>query len=150
MVVDGLCPVAGEDLRMSERGIHVALTASHKVMGMPPGLALMMASPRGTQIFRVRKSPVINYDADNSMTAPRFPPQINGPDFLAKVSRMGVTLAGGLHPAIRTEHFRIGHLGAVSLGDVLTTVGAIELALEECGYVFELGRGAEAAVTSAG
>ena len=46
----------------------------------------------------------------------------------------GVILAGGLHPACRAEYFRIGHMGACTLGDLLATVGAVEQGLVECGY----------------
>jgi alanine-glyoxylate transaminase/serine-glyoxylate transaminase/serine-pyruvate transaminase len=75
----------------------------------------------------------------NTMTAPRYPKGVAGADFLGKVTQSGVVLAGGLHPEIRTEYFRIGHMGAVTIGDVLTTLGAIENALVSCGYPFEMG-----------
>ena len=57
-----------------------------------------------------------------------------------------LTLAGGLHPAIRAEYFRIGHMGAVSQGDILATLGAIETALAGCGYAFTPGAGVAAAM----
>ena len=221
-VVDGVCSVAGEELRMSEWGIDVALTASQKAIGAPPGLALLVAGPRAMQAFRQRKTPVANFYADwnhwlpvmeayearktayfgtpavnlvfalnvslgqileeglearfarharlsrackaaihalglsqiplkpewaaHTMTAPRYPQGVNGPDFLTKVARAGVTLAGGLLPAIRGEYFRIGHMGAANLGDVLATIGAIEVGLAECGYAFERGVGVAAAM----
>jgi alanine-glyoxylate transaminase/serine-glyoxylate transaminase/serine-pyruvate transaminase len=83
--------------------------------------------------------------AAHTMTAPRYPKNVNPAEFLSQVSASGVTLAGGLHPAIRSEYFRIGHMGAVSPGDVLATVGAIEKALFKCGYDFSLGAGVAAA-----
>jgi alanine-glyoxylate transaminase/serine-glyoxylate transaminase/serine-pyruvate transaminase len=64
---------------------------------------------------------------------------------LGKVLQAGVTLAGGLLPSIRNEYFRIGHMGAVTLGDVVVTIGAIETALSGCGYKFTPGIGIEAA-----
>jgi alanine-glyoxylate transaminase/serine-glyoxylate transaminase/serine-pyruvate transaminase len=73
---------------------------------------------------------------------------VNGPEFLARVGKAGVTLAGGLHPAIRAEYFRIGHMGAASLGDVLAVVGAIETALDQSGYKFSSGAGVAAAVSN--
>jgi alanine-glyoxylate transaminase/serine-glyoxylate transaminase/serine-pyruvate transaminase len=224
-VVDGVCSVAGEELRMAEWGVDVAFTASQKAVGVPPGLALLVAGPRAMASFMARKSPVLNYYGDwsnwlpimqayearktayfgtpavnlvfalnvslgqilaegmqarftrhrrlsraikagmralglgqvpdspeaaaNTMTAPRFPPGIAGPDFLAKAAQAGVTLAGGLHPAIRTEYFRIGHMGAASMGDALATVGAIETALAACGYTFTPGAGVAAAQAAA-
>lgn len=221
-VVDGVCSVAGEELRMSEWGIDLALTASQKAIGVPPGLALLVAGPRAMQAFRQRKTPVANFYADwnhwlpvmeayearktayfgtpavnlifalnvslgqileeglearfwrharlsrackaaihalglsqvplsadvaaHTMTVPRYPAGINGPDFLARVARAGAVLAGGLLPAIRGEYFRIGHMGATNLGDVLATIGAIEIGLAECGYAFERGAGVAAAM----
>ena len=81
----------------------------------------------------------------NTLTAPRFPAGVSGADFLARVGKAGVTLAGGLHAAIRSEYFRVGHMGAVSAGDVLAVLGAVETALHGCGYVFEAGAGVTAA-----
>ena len=70
---------------------------------------------------------------------------MNGAEFLGRVLQSGVTLAGGLLPTIRNEYFRIGHMGAVTLGDVVATISAIESALAGCGYEFTPGAGVEAA-----
>jgi alanine-glyoxylate transaminase/serine-glyoxylate transaminase/serine-pyruvate transaminase len=64
VVVDGVCSVAGEELRQEEWGIDVALTASQKAIGVPPGLALVVAGPRAMEAFRKRKRPVASYYAD--------------------------------------------------------------------------------------
>jgi alanine-glyoxylate transaminase/serine-glyoxylate transaminase/serine-pyruvate transaminase len=221
VVVDGVCSVAGEQLNMDAWGIDLALTASQKAIGVPPGLALLMIGPRALEAFKKRTSPVLNYYADwtnwlpimqayetlktsyfgtppvnlifalnvslqqilaeglparvarhitisqackagihalglsqvplrseyaaHTLTAPRYPIGVNGPEFLARVLQSGVTLAGGLLPAIRSEYFRIGHMGAVTLGDVLATISAIETALASCGYEFTPNAGVEAA-----
>ncbi len=220
-IVDGVCSVAGEELRMDEWGVDVAFTASQKAVGVPPGLALLVASQKALQTHAVRKTPVSNYYADwenwlpimkayearkpsyfgtpavnlifalsvsleqilkegleqrvkrhqalgrackaactalkldqvplnpemaaNTMTAPRYPKGLDVSNFLPTVQAAGVTLAGGLHPSIKTEYFRIGHMGAALLGDVLATVGAIERGLLTCGYSFEPGSGIAAA-----
>lgn len=205
VVVDGVCSVAGEELDMDEWGVDVALTASQKAVGVPPGLALFVANSRAMKIFEGRNSPVLNYYADwnnwlpimqayearkpsyfatpavnlifalhtsltqiltegmearirrhrqlseackagiqalgldqvpvsptfaaNTMTAPRFPAGISGSQFLGRTSQAGVILAGGLHSEIRSEYFRIGHMGAVKMVDILATLSAVELAL---------------------
>jgi alanine-glyoxylate transaminase/serine-glyoxylate transaminase/serine-pyruvate transaminase len=210
LVVDGVCSVAGEELRMSEWGVDLVLTASQKAIGVPPGLALVMAGPRAMAAFRGRKTPVPNYYADwsnwlpimeayearkpayfatpavnlvnaldvslgqilaegmdarfarhraigkacrdamkalglgqiplnpdyaaDTLSAPRYPAGVDGAKFLAEVGRVGVILAGGLHPSCKSEYFRIGHMGACTQGDLLATIGAIEKALAECGY----------------
>jgi alanine-glyoxylate transaminase / serine-glyoxylate transaminase / serine-pyruvate transaminase len=221
VVVDGVCSVAGEELKMSEWGVDCALTASQKAIGVPPGLALVVAGPRAIEAFKARRAPVASYYSDwtnwlpimrayearqvayfgtpavnlvwalnvslgqilaegvearvarhrilarsvragiaalglgqvpleeqfaaNTMTAPRFPPGVAAAGFLPRVSAAGVTLAGGLHPAIRSEYFRIGHMGSAGLGDVLATLGAIEVGLASCGYRFTPGAGVAAA-----
>lgn len=220
-VVDGVCAVAGEELRMSAWGVDVALTASQKAISVPPGLALLVASPRALQAFKARQTPVMSYYSDwanwlpimeayearkssyfgtpavnlifalnvsldqilkegldarfkrhvalgtavqaalkalglgqvpvqeefaaHTLTAPRYPQGITQADLLPKVNKAGATLAGGLHPAIRAEYFRIGHMGPTNSGDVLATIGAIETALRQCGYAFTLGAGVAAA-----
>jgi alanine-glyoxylate transaminase/serine-glyoxylate transaminase/serine-pyruvate transaminase len=223
-VVDGVCSVAGEELRMTEWGVDLALTASQKAVGVPPGLALLMAGPRAMEAFHRRKAPVASYYADwanwlpimqayearkpgyfgtpavnlvwalnvslgqilaeglearfvrhralgcacqaaiavlglgqvplrpelagHTMTAPRYPQGVTGADLLPRVQAAGVTLAGGLHPAIKAEYFRIGHMGSTSLGDLLATIGALETGLRQCGYEFAPGAGVAAAIAA--
>ncbi len=224
VVVDGVCSVAGEPLHMAEWGIDVALTASQKAVGTPPGLALLVAGPRAMAAFQARRAPVGSFyadwthwlpimqayegrkpayfgtppvnliyalnvslglilqegldkrferhsrtaqafqaaiqawglgqvplspaDAAHTMTAPRYPAGVKGGEFLLQVRQAGALLAGGLHPQIRAEYFRIGHMGSVSLGDTLATVGAIEVGLARCGHQFEPGIGVAAAMAA--
>jgi len=224
LIVDGVCSVAGEVLRTQDWGVDVALTASQKAVGTPPGLALLVAGPRALEAFHQRRTPVANYYADwtnwlpimkayearqagyfgtpavnlvaalnvslglileegmearfrrharisratkaaiealglgqvpasseiaaTTMTAPRYPAGVAGAEFLSKVKTAGVVLAGGLHAQIKSEYFRIGHMGAVTQGDVLATIGAIESALAGCGYGFEPGAGVAAAMAA--
>jgi alanine-glyoxylate transaminase/serine-glyoxylate transaminase/serine-pyruvate transaminase len=221
VIVDGVCSVAGEELQMDAWGVDLALTASQKAIGVPPGLALLMIGPHAMQKFNDRTTPVLNYYADwtnwlpimqayetrkpgyfgtppvnlifalnvslgqilaegmprriarhiaisrackagmqalglgqvplkpeyaaHTLTAPRYPQGVNGADFLAGVLKAGVTLAGGLYPAIRPEYFRIGHMGAANLSDILVTISAIETALAGCGYKFSPNVGVDAA-----
>ena len=79
-----------------------------------------------------------------AMSAWYYPENLK-PGFLAEVKKRGVILAGGLLPSIRDRYFRIGHMGAITRGDVLATIGAIEGALYALGYSFELGAGLAAA-----
>lgn len=222
IVVDGVCSVAGEELRMTEWGVDVALTASQKAISVPPGLALLVAGPRAMAAFRARKSPVGSFYADwthwlpimeayearkpayfgtpavnliaalnvslesiltegmearfarhvrlgwafqaaiqalglgqvplkpewaaHTMSAPRYPASVDGAEFLSQVRRAGAILASGLHPQIRGEYFRIGHMGPIGLGDTLATIGAVEAGLVACGYKFEPGSGVAAAM----
>ncbi|CAI5730001.1 unnamed protein product [Hyaloperonospora brassicae] len=72
----------------------------------------------------------------NTLTCVRYPIGVGAADFLPKVVKRGVSLAGGLHKAIKTEYFRIGHMGPSTrrLDHILKTVDAIEGALLECGH----------------
>lgn len=93
----------------------------------------------------LRQVPTRDEHAANTLSAPRYPKGVNGPDLLPKIREAGAILAGGLHPEIRSEYFRIGHMGAAKPGDILATIGAIETGLKACGHEFELGCGVAAA-----
>jgi alanine-glyoxylate transaminase/serine-glyoxylate transaminase/serine-pyruvate transaminase len=222
IIVDGVCSLVGEPLRMTDWGVDVALTASQKAIGTPPGLALVVAGPRAMDAFHNRSTPVGNYYADwanwlpimeayedrrpsyfgtpavnlvtalnvslglileegmeatfdrharisrgckaavqalgldqvplapemaaHTMTAPRFPAGVTKEELLPAIKAAGVVLAGGLHPEIKSEYFRIGHMGPVSAGDILATIGALEAGLAAAGYDFEPGTGVAAAM----
>ncbi|MCS7177977.1 MAG: alanine--glyoxylate aminotransferase family protein [Anaerolineae bacterium] len=64
VVVDGVCSVAGEELWMEEWDVDLTLTASQKAIGVPPGLAIVVAGARAMEAFRKRKTPVRSYYAD--------------------------------------------------------------------------------------
>ncbi len=209
-ILDGVCSVAGEEIRQEEWGIDVAFTASQKAIGVPPGLALMVASTKAIDAWKSRKTPVSNYYADwgnwlpimqayanrkpayfgtpavnlvqaleaslqiilkegmekrfkrhqktgkafrsamkaaglemipveekvaaNTLSAPFYPKGIVGKDFLKKISDEGIILAGGLLANIKSNYFRVGHMGAVNRNDLLATVGAIETTLRNAGH----------------
>ncbi|MFC2100021.1 pyridoxal-phosphate-dependent aminotransferase family protein [Candidatus Bipolaricaulota bacterium] len=83
--------------------------------------------------------------AATTLSAPRTPKGVAAKQLLGAIRDAGVILAGGLHPQIRDEYFRIGHMGAVSAGDLLATIGAIETGLATCGHDHERGVGVAAA-----
>lgn len=63
-ILDGVCSVAGEEIRQEEWGIDVVVTASQKAVGVPPGLALLVASEKAMNVWKNRKTPVANYYVD--------------------------------------------------------------------------------------
>lgn len=220
-ILDGVCSVAGEEIRQDEWGIDVVLTASQKAIGVPPGLALLVASEAAMKKWENRKTPVGSYYADwtnwlpimrayenrkpsyfgtpavnliealavsldqileegmearfrrhhkmaaairsalntiglrqipvseelfaNTLSAPFYPDGISGPDLLKEINRAGVIVAGGLLVDLKSEYFRIGHMGVINGSDVLSTIGALEQGLYKCGYEFSCGSGLEAA-----
>ena len=206
-------------MRQDEWGIDLALTASQKAIGVPPGLAIVVAGPRAMEAFRKRTTPVGSFYADWTEWLPimqsyegRKPsyfatPAVNlvwalnvslkgilsegmdarfarhrrlsgafkagigalglrqlpvRPELLATtlsavyypqgvdkgvlklIDEAGVIVAGGLHPAVRDQYFRVGHMGAVSAGDIIATLSAIEAGLVRAGYKFEQGAGVAA------
>lgn len=46
-----------------------------------------------------------------------------------RISDLGVDVAGGLYPTLRTQYFRVGHMGSNGIGEILRTLSAIEKAL---------------------
>jgi len=69
-ILDGVCAVAGEEIRQEEWGIDVVLTASQKAVGVPPGLALLVVSQKAMSVWKKRKTPVLNYYGDWSNWLP--------------------------------------------------------------------------------
>ncbi|KAJ7918745.1 pyridoxal phosphate-dependent transferase [Mycena leptocephala] len=63
VILDGVCSVASEELRMDAWGIDVILTASQKGLGVPPGLSILVASPRAIKVYESRTAPVASYYA---------------------------------------------------------------------------------------
>ncbi len=219
VVVDGVCSVGGEALDMDAWGIDVAFTASQKALGCPPGLAVLLASPKAMAMWKARTRPVAAmyldfaewlpiheaYEAErpsyfatppvnlimaldvslghlveegmtarvtrhakmatsmraawqalglkplpmstevsaNTLCALYYPPGVDAA-LVKAVAAEGVVIAGGLHPALKPKYFRVGHMGAVSRADLVTTVSAIERGLRACGHPVEPGRGVAA------
>jgi len=184
-VFDGVCATAAERFEMDAWGADVYFTASQKAIGLPPGLALMVASAgalaaagarktppplsldwqswrpimeayearrpayfatpptnlilalsaglaeieasgmderfalheRGASALRaawsalgLRPVPTREANAAHTLSALRFPAGVDA-SLVTAIGERGVTVAGGLHPAIRGEYFRVGHMG---------------------------------------
>ncbi|MBU2945896.1 pyridoxal-phosphate-dependent aminotransferase family protein [Zobellia uliginosa] len=63
-ILDGVCSVAGEEIKQEEWGIDVVLTGSQKAIGVPPGLALLVASQKAMEVWENRRTPVSSYYSD--------------------------------------------------------------------------------------
>jgi len=97
----------------------------------------------------LRLVPVSPARMSHTMSAVYYPDGVDSA-LLGKIRAAGVTVAGGIHPRIADRYFRVGHMGAVTPGDILTTVGAIEQALLASGHEFEPGVGLAAAQKGVG
>ena len=69
-ILDGVCSVAGEEINQDDWGLDVVLTGSQKAIGVPPGLALLMASEKAMHTWKNRKTPVASYYSDWSNWLP--------------------------------------------------------------------------------
>ncbi|KAF8603763.1 PLP-dependent transferase [Ceratobasidium sp. AG-I] len=63
VVLDGVCSVASEEIRMDDWGIDVVISATQKGLGTPPGLSVVCASQRALKVLETRKTPVSSYFA---------------------------------------------------------------------------------------
>ncbi|KAL2399914.1 Alanine-glyoxylate aminotransferase 1 [Exophiala dermatitidis] len=63
LVVDGVCSVGGEELYFDKWSVDVALTASQKAIGCPPGLSIVMVSEKAMNVYKSRKTPPGSYYA---------------------------------------------------------------------------------------
>jgi len=127
-ILDGVCSVAGEEIRQDEWGIDVVLTASQKAVGVPPGLALLMLSPKAIGAFRFRKTPVGSYYSDFTHWLPVMEayenrkPSYFGTPAVNLIAALEVSLAGILREGMEhrfERHRNIGRMfrdGLKSLG----------------------------------
>lgn len=63
VVLDGVCSVGSEEIRMDEWSLDVVMCASQKGLGVPPGLSLVCASERAIRAVETRKTKVNSYFA---------------------------------------------------------------------------------------
>jgi alanine-glyoxylate transaminase/serine-glyoxylate transaminase/serine-pyruvate transaminase len=93
----------------------------------------------------LRAVPTREANAAHTLSALRYPAGVDA-TLVARIAERGVHVAGGLHPAIRGEYFRIGHMGyALTRTDyMMRCVEAVAGGLASFGTVVD----AEGAVTA--
>ncbi len=101
-------------------------------------IQLSDAVKAGVEAMGLGQVPTDMAHAAHTLTCPRYPQGVDA-GFLKSVRANGAILAGGLYPTIKSEYFRIGHMGAFSRSDVLTALGAVEAGLREAGFPVEPG-----------
>ena len=209
-VFDGVCAAAGERFEMAAWGADLYFTGSQKALGLPPGLALMVAGERALaaraarraappplyldwhswlpvhrayeerkpayfatpattlvmaleaglgeiletgissriaaharaakalnaawQVLGLRTVPKDATVTANTLSVLLFPAGIDA-SLLPRIAARGVTVAGGLHPAVKARSFRVGHMGyTVTRPDYLRrAVEAVAGALQDAG-----------------
>ena len=81
----------------------------------------------------------------DSLTAVKVPIGIDGAELTKRLKeKYGVNFAGG-QERLKGKIFRIAHLGYFDQLDIIVAISALEMALSELGYKFELGSGVKAA-----
>jgi len=82
----------------------------------------------------------------NTLSAIRYPDGVDA-TLVAEIGKRGVVVAGGLHPEIRTQYFRVGHMGyAATRPEMLRrTLEAVGGALLARGAEFDLTASLDAA-----
>ncbi|ORY26322.1 putative alanine-glyoxylate transaminase [Naematelia encephala] len=70
----------------------------------------------------------------NGMTAVKYPTGVQASDILPKLAEKDIVVAAGLHKAISTQYFRIGHMGITAIdkqrGDVERVVDGIKAVIK--------------------
>ena len=61
-VVDSVSALVGMDLKFDQWGVDIAVTASHKALGLPPGLALIAVSQKAWKIIDNHQGPRFYWD----------------------------------------------------------------------------------------
>ncbi|GJE91136.1 alanine--glyoxylate aminotransferase family protein [Phanerochaete sordida] len=61
VILDGVCSVASEEIRMDAWNIDVVVSASQKGLGAPPGISVVVASQKALKVAETRKAPVAGY-----------------------------------------------------------------------------------------
>ncbi len=82
----------------------------------------------------------------DAVTAVKAPANIDGQQ-VVKILREkhGITIAGGQSQA-KGKIFRIAHMGYISEFDLIATISAVEMTLDELGYQLDFGKGVKAAI----
>ncbi|RBP44759.1 pyridoxal-phosphate-dependent aminotransferase family protein [Garciella nitratireducens] len=62
LIVDSVSALVGMDLKMDDWDVDIAVTASHKAIGLPPGLALVCVSQKAWKVIEKHKGPKFYFD----------------------------------------------------------------------------------------
>ncbi|HLX10452.1 MAG TPA: aminotransferase class V-fold PLP-dependent enzyme [Thermoanaerobaculia bacterium] len=96
-VFDGVCAAAGEPFDMAGWDADVYLTASQKALGLPPGLALMVASPRALAARAARRgAPPMYLDWETWLPVMRAYEERRAAYFSTPPTNLVLALAAGL------------------------------------------------------
>ena len=123
--------------------LHVSLKQQVLVNGMEQRFADHLATSQRVKDtvtgWGLELVPVARSVAANTLTAVYYPSGVTAADLLPRMVARQVVLAGGLHPAMASKYFRIGHMGISAVdkerGHVDKVLAALKESLHEAGYV---------------
>ncbi len=131
----GLFVQLGEACRMLRNETIEGIWARHEWMGNACRTAVRAL---GLALFAERPG--------NVLTAVQVPGTLDGEKLFSRMrDTYGVTIAGGQGNEMKGKILRIAHLGYMDRFDVLTAIGALEMALASVGHPVTFGAGTGAA-----
>lgn len=216
LIADCVTSVGGDYVFPDKWNLDIVVTGSQKCLGCPPGLGMVIVSPRAWQVIE-GKSRVPTYyldlkaykqkfekDSDtpytssiplvyalhealtlireegcenrfkrhrlmaeafrrgvrtidlellaekgyesNTVTAVKYPKDINDASFRRTVRSHGVLIAGG-QEQLKGRVFRVAHMNMTGAREILLTMAVLEMSLSEGGFRFEKGAGVKAVET---
>jgi alanine-glyoxylate transaminase/serine-glyoxylate transaminase/serine-pyruvate transaminase len=89
---------------------------------------LSAAFKAGIEALGLRQVPVSEDVRAVTLTTMYYPDGVDS-TLVSRIGAAGVVVAGGLHPAVATRSFRVGHMGVDGISEALTTLAAIEQGL---------------------
>lgn len=136
LIVDGVCSIGAEELHFDDMKVDVALTASQKAIGCPPGLSIMMCSEKAMNVFSNRKTPPGSYYASFKNWTPIMQNyEAKKPSYFATPPTQ---LVGALHTALTqllktsmSERFAKHKQVSDKVKKAVTDMGLKQLAADE-------------------
>jgi len=98
----------------------------------------------GIEALGLRQLPVSKEIEANTLSAIYYPGGVDS-SLVKRIGNTAIIVAESLLPGVKDKYFRVGHMGAVTASDILSTLGAIEQALKQSGYSLGAGSGTKAA-----
>ncbi len=128
-----------EGLELMERETAAGIFARHEACAAATRAGLQAL---GFELFADQRF------ASRTVTAARIPDGTDWKTLNGAVKARGVVLAGG-QGKVAGQVFRVGHLGSVTLGEILDAIGVLEEASLELGRPVEIGTAVSAAQRAA-
>jgi len=133
-IVDTVSSLGGVDIRTDEWGIDINLTASHKCLASPIGLAIMSISKKAWTVMEKRKTPAMDFAYDLYRWKRMWIPPERGGELVFGFRRQPITMPVHLVFALQEgvkmileegvgNRFRRHHIAAEAMRQAAQTLG---------------------------